>query len=361
MAPFFTAALMLLACQEYTLDLETPEPGQGEAPSLQTPAKTDTIVQRVSPKVDILWVIDNSGSMREEQDAIALNMGNFLQYFIGSGLDWHIGVITTDTDNQAQNGKLRSVLGYRYVEPANLLSADLLPYMVQVGISGSGDERGLFAANNFFTTPSPQHVTANQGFYRDDAALHVIVISDENDLSSDVGLSRTEFINLLQTRKADPEIPVTFSSIVGPPGGCRGANGDAAHGSEYIAVTNAVGGIFQSICTEDWAPVLDQLGLLAASLRTEYFLTELPVPGTLEVVVTTRNKRWYGIDADALDGTLEDACEAADEAACFLFTYDTARNSVFTVDWRAPAASNVELTYELLSEFQPGLVDTDAP
>ena len=51
--------------------------------------------------LDILWVIDNSCSMTEEQQALSQNFASFVQYFVGSGLDYHIGVVSTDWDNLA--------------------------------------------------------------------------------------------------------------------------------------------------------------------------------------------------------------------------------------------------------------------
>ena len=77
----------------------------------------------------------------------------------------------------------------------------------------------------FLAKPNPEIIAHNRGINRPDAAMHVIVISDEND-QSDAELSRSEFVNFLRTLKNDPEIPVTFSSIVGPPpAGCSSAGG----------------------------------------------------------------------------------------------------------------------------------------
>ena len=54
---------------------------------------------------------------------------------------------------------------------------------------------------------------------------------------------------------------------------------------EYIRYTNRLGGIFWPICDDDWPAVLEQLGIQASGLAREYYLSELPVPGTIEVYV----------------------------------------------------------------------------
>ena len=67
--------------------------GVPNPPNLATPVKEDVIVQITTPEVDILWVIDNSGSMSEEQKKLKDNFGEFIKFFVDSGLDWHIGIV----------------------------------------------------------------------------------------------------------------------------------------------------------------------------------------------------------------------------------------------------------------------------
>ncbi len=46
--------------------------------------------------VDILWVVDNSASMFEEQDHLALHTAHFTDYLTRVPVDFQLGVITTD-------------------------------------------------------------------------------------------------------------------------------------------------------------------------------------------------------------------------------------------------------------------------
>src|SRR5690606_32111696 len=98
----------------------------------------------------------------------------------------------------------------------------------------------------------------NAGFYREEASLAVVVISDEDDWSlMPIGEFETWFSSL----KPDPEM-LSFSAIVGDEVGDYGTCETAAQaGVDYLYLTRAFGGVEWSICDEDWAPALDQLGM----------------------------------------------------------------------------------------------------
>ncbi len=80
------------------------------------------IGQTVPPKVDVMWIIDNSCSMScivgchgAVSDKVTENFPLFMDYFLGSGLDYHIGVVTADLDNPADNGRLEYGFGEKYI------------------------------------------------------------------------------------------------------------------------------------------------------------------------------------------------------------------------------------------------------
>ncbi len=55
----------------------------------------ETYEREASPKLDILWMIDNSGSMCQEQKALRDNFGEFVDILAEIDLDFHIGITTT--------------------------------------------------------------------------------------------------------------------------------------------------------------------------------------------------------------------------------------------------------------------------
>lgn len=320
----------LFGCQEYNLQGDPSLYAEPNPPDLSDPVQQDRIVQVTVPSVDVLWVIDNSCSMSEEQAALAENFPKFMNYFVGSGLDYHVGVISTDMYASDQKGKLRTIGTTKWIDETTTNPTGVFTQMATMGTGGSADEKGRAA---IWTALVTQKDAYNAGFLREDASLSIVVISDENDYSGNLPVTLNEFTNYLLTTKVDPGM-VNFSSIVGPePSGCTPSNGYAAEaGTQYLAVTRAVGGIEWSICNEDWAQVLEQLGMQAAGLKREFFLTDVPVEETIEL--------WVEDDGERID--FEPGTE---------WTYNRARNSVVFSAYVPSPLAEVFIEYELLAAW----------
>lgn len=60
-----------------------------------------------SGAVDFIWIVDNSGSMVDEQEAVAQTVETFTNRLVSSGIDYRLGVTTTDAytiDEADENG-----------------------------------------------------------------------------------------------------------------------------------------------------------------------------------------------------------------------------------------------------------------
>jgi len=332
-------AILTASCIEYTIERpDEPVIGVPNPPQLETRVREDVITQVVKPEVDILWVIDNSCSMQEEQTTLINNFGAFIGYFLDSQLDWHIGVTSTDMSSGGENGTagtLRRVAGIIYIDEDTPDPIGIFQEMASLGITGSGTEAGIAAAYNAIAVHGDTE--QNEGFYRDNATLSIITISDEEDYSSDPGIN--EFISWLLNLKHDSE-DVTYSSIVclddtilnGYKCGV-GSFAQPSLGSRYMSVTNAVGGILWDVREYDWEPVLEQLGLQAAGLKREYFLTEVPIVSTLEVYVEEDEDTVYSFKQD-ID-----------------YTYSQTRNSITFMTYIPPQYSKVHIEYVPLGSY----------
>lgn len=232
--------------------------------------------------LDVLLVVDDSCSMTEEQAKLANNFTSFLDPVVATGLDWHVGVITTDMDAPLKSGRLQGSDGYRFLDGAASDRDAVFARMVTRGTGGSADERGLAAAYQALTMPTTALKSANADFLRDDSQVVVMVFSDEDDQSSTT-VTRNEFIDFL-TALRETSRP-QFVPIVGPaPTGCKNAATDAQPGTAYLAVANALGSAVGSICDADWDPVFTEvlatvdatacfpLGLDADAASIEVFL-----------------------------------------------------------------------------------------
>src|SRR5688572_1182197 len=149
-------------------------------PILRGPRQTDTFTQERAV-VDVLWIVDNSGSLTNERDRLAAQFERFLDVLIAADVDYHVGV--TSTDLNSMNGDFGRLRGDpRYIDP-NTPQPDLVftemvefPDNVEVRL-----EEGLFAMVTALTPPLIDGF--NTGFLREEAALAVIVVSDEDDSS----------------------------------------------------------------------------------------------------------------------------------------------------------------------------------
>lgn len=302
--------------------------------------RTDVFLQEPASRADILWVIDNSGSMEVSQDRVAQGFEVFAGSLETSNIDFQLGVITTDMD--LDNPDAGHLLG----DPPFLTPADdyraLFQERVQVGTEGSGKEKGLSAALEALTEPTLSG--ANEGFLRDDAVVSIIFVSDEEDCSDNEALAGEiddacylqdellididELIEDYRGLRDDPS-QVVASGIIGTSEDeCEGT----WPGRRYKKVIEATGGVIGSICETDYGDIMDQLGLPVAGIRTVFQLSSPAVEGTIEVTVDEAL-----IPEDPADG----------------WTYDAAYYQIrFDGSYAPPRSSTISVTYEIAAEVE---------
>lgn len=300
--------------------------GRGATDAVQA----DEFEQLGRPKVDILFVVDDSCSMDQEQTALGSNFTAFLQYASAQQIDYHLSVVTTDCDDASKSGRFQGSGGNLIVTPQTQPSPEsVFGSNVSVGIDGSADEQGLQAA--YLALSNPLIFTTNAGFLRNDAVLSVIIVSDEEDSSpGPVDFFINFFLSIKGFRNTNL---FTLSSIVGDPGGCTGGGGSAARGLRYIEAANRTGGVFQSICVADWSRALEDLSTTAFGFKSRFFLSNQPVINTLAVLVDG-----VRIEARSMGGTVN-------------WTYDYGTNSINFTPFATPepgAGIRIEYTVECL-------------
>lgn len=262
----------LIGCsREFAIaPVEQPEPWEN----------ADVFDQTSAARSDVLFVVDNSQSMAEEQELLAVNFPVFLEWFERFDVDYHIGVVSTDMEDPRQSGLLQESQGVLWIERSTPDPAAVLAEMTLLGATGSNEERGRDAAY----TALELRGAANAGFRRDDAFLNVVAVSDEDDQSDDTRISQSDFVRYLLDLRSDTT-RTTFSAIVGPRSYGEAQRCHATPGIDYLEVVQAVGGVGWSICDVDWSPLVDELGFVSIGLRREFRLSYTPDPDTIAVVV----------------------------------------------------------------------------
>lgn len=338
-------SLLLVGCIETGLQPEDVEGVVPYPPEAGNPVQEDRILQIQQPQVDVLFVVDNSCSMSEEQALLGNNFPRFMDYFVDSGLDFHIGVISTDVQDQSQAGLLRVVNGVRFIDEDTANPANVFSYMANMGTGGFYDEKGRAAAYTMVELNSDR--PRNLDFIRQDAALHMVFISDEEDQSGGVPVSMSEFRNWMRNLKQTPDM-VTAHAIVGIPGQSCAASDTP--GTQYLNYANFTGGVVFNLCETNWAPLLDELGLQTSGLKREYFLSKIPVtsPWSLEVKVVTKTEAGQPVTIQfpsCLAGTEE-------ESATCRVTYNPGRNSIVFLDYVPDPFAEIKVKYNIRELFQ---------
>ncbi len=315
----------------------------------------DTFIQRTAEASDILFVVDNSCSMIEEQNALQTNFWNFIQFFVGSGLDYHIGVtVLDDYQGQPPIGQLYG--STRYIDNETPDPVGAFTANMTMGADGWGNcEVGLHASKLAVTPPLSDGY--NAGFYREDALLSVIIVSDEDDGSywdseCSTGNGYTgyqEYIPWISAFKGSHSLDmIHFAAIVGDPiNGCDGGIGwgVAEAGDGYLDVVNALGedhASFYSICEQDWSGVMTTLGMEAAGLRSSFHLSRVPVEGTLVAY----------LDLDGEGGDEEFVIpEDPDHLQQHSYEYNRVSNSLdFSFDTMPPEDAVLRVVYQVAED-----------
>ncbi len=210
---------------------------------------TFSVIESKNARADILFVIDNSGSMAEEQAKIAQVFSGFIAQV--SNMDWRIAITTTDTDSSdtpCNEGNLCLMEPNRsFIDSSTPNVNQVFMNKIQVGTQGSSTELGLTAISSFLTNKKADY----QAFMRPDATFVTIVVTDSEETSS---LTAVQFLENVKAQLPQGKKYINHSSIVLPgDSACRAINSaEDKYAFKYHDVTVATGGISASICDANY-------------------------------------------------------------------------------------------------------------
>lgn len=294
----------------------------------------DTFQQRVSGKVDVLFVIRSSASMTETIARLAGGMEALFGVLATATppVDFHVGIITSDPDPllagsppfvacRPEGGVVSCNVGSGTIGDAIAWSSATLHALPPE----SGPGKGLVAASLVAARPD-----ATGGFLRQDAELRLVFVSDEDDASCfpfagpaatactsagvcgcadvlDFGAT-SYFRRLFAGSKgfgnggafaADAVVSTSADPIDREDGsgfpyvGCTTDPGLACddgatcalHAPRYAAVSTSTGGRVFDYCSADLGASLREIGWAASGLAREFRLSRVPIEATIETVV----------------------------------------------------------------------------
>ena len=250
----------------------------------------DVFERPAAPMVDVLFVVDNSGSMMEEQAGLAAGFAYFVAAI--AGWDYHLAVTTTGIRasggcpggaDGGEAGRLFPVDGApRIITPQVADPVAAFARNVAVGLCHWWEE-GLEAA--FLATIPPlvdsaddprttQLLDGNLGFLRKDARLSIVYVSDENDYSP---RPVQEYIDHIKGLKPGRQELLSVAAVVNT-GLCATSS---SVGERYMAVADAFVGPKESICRPDWGALLQNIATNAVAGAAFVALSAVPVSGSL--------------------------------------------------------------------------------
>jgi hypothetical protein len=309
-------------------------PGQGSSDS---PVITPTVTSMVNPmstemcattsamappaadpRVDIVWVVDASGSMLDEQIKIGKNLATFADEISNASIDVRIVMMTTSA-------------AIPVICP--VVSPDPL-----AGTPLASDPRYTFLdtrvdSNNPLDI-AVDNFAAYSSFLRDGAKTHFVFVTDDESRYRGLGTPDERagrFTEDMRGLLGHDFILHTVSSAGPLP--CSDANcmpdvntgicvfvmlgcGAAAPGDTYYALASNTGGLSASICESDWSVIFEPLTaaiIASAPLPCSY---DIPAPPSGDVLDASKvNVRWKAPSAtdEMVFGKVADQGACADQ------------------------------------------------
>lgn len=327
-------------------------------------------------KVDILWVVDNSGSMQSSQANLAASFSSFINQFQSLGIDYHMAVTTTSAymANSYFNNNQNSYMpnnakfmdgttesyglghtGVFVMTPQNTTAA-IFQKNISIGIpnpasQSTGDERAFSSFVQALIDPT----NVASGFRRPDAFLSIIILSDEDDFSGNASQCdhfdrncASHYVGDKNYNAGAPYLqPVSYytgwldtytgghanysvSSIYADSASCitqlnSGANSTSRIiAQRYPAISAATSGISESLCN-NFGTTLAKISKSVLELASVFKLNLTPNVATIFIVI---------------DGVV------VQESATNGWTYDAATNSIYFHGTAVPAAgANIQVGF----------------
>ena len=267
----------------------------------------------------MLIVIDNSGSMAEEQKALAQNLDHLWNRIAIANADYHIAVTTTGMypftggfdhcpggAEGGEGGRFFPVNNERprLLTPQTPDVRNVLFANTNVGLCNY-DERFLDPVLAALTDPlisstkapgTPWPNDGNAGFLRDDARLALLAVTDADDANDVVSPAPvSDYVRrLAQVKKGALDL-ISFAGIV-PLQPCKTAEGI---GARYMEIARQLNGHLEDICDlGNFANLLENsLGNLLLPL-TSFPLSALPKdPQAIAVTVNGAAATQFSYDA----------------------------------------------------------------
>ncbi len=218
--------------------------------------------------LDIVLVVDNSGSMKEEQENLSTKLMPLLSYVSES--DWRVGVVTTDP----RDGCLRGLIGKQDQNPELSFAR-----AVTAGTGGTRVEQGIYQA----VAGIKGDCQGVSPWVRPNSTLAVLFLTDEDNCSDgnscgDDSWSSANYLTdyLASIRQIGVNARV-YGLLWHPDTEFSACSTALRRGSIYAEAIARTGGAWGSICDDDYTATLQAISQdLSVILKTQFALAFKP-------------------------------------------------------------------------------------
>ncbi len=304
---FLSAAFFIAACgvsgEDGMTTVDGVDGGSGGGGGGGSCEFCDAAPVEVCSKMDILFIIDDSGSMGEEQGNLAQNFPQFIQVLdnymtqTGGALDYRVAVTTTGRDldyviepepipgfpgvfppipmsESGDNGVMRQECGMtkRWIDGSDSDAASTFSCVAEVGTGGPSLEMPLYATQ--LALGDRISDGTNVGFLREDSLLGVIILTDEDDCSrtdnnftlgnDQCGSNNPDYLPPSDTIDFLDQLTGSrgrwATAVIAGPTSCSSSFGDAIKASNLQDFVSQTGtnAVFSSICDGDLSTPLQE-------------------------------------------------------------------------------------------------------
>jgi hypothetical protein len=243
------------------------------------------LLKQADGVVDILWLIDDSGSMTNERRQLQANFGRFLQELLALRVDFQMGVTSIVF---SEGGRLRGAT--KIIKNTTRDPQAVFEQNTTFPDSRSRWEQGLRMTQFALSSPNTDPGAPNAGFLRPNAALAIIAVTNEDDSSFGTTDYYARVFRGLKGK--GNENLVSFSVIGGTvPNGCVPPGETGLYGSlaepafRYAEVAAKTGGVVGSICDASFEQTLTRIAQALNTLKRVFPLTLKPVANSVRVSV----------------------------------------------------------------------------
>ncbi len=265
-----------------TVEVEIPVYIEVEVPVNEGEIWIDSFTQHMSVDgIDILWVVDRSGSMGRYNAELL----NGIQAMLGAlpTSDWRLVMISADPTKSVLSTEFPLVPGDDIIDAEAMLGTLIMaPW-----------EEGFNSVYQYIN-----HNPYSSTWMRADAGLLVVFVSDEEEQSDIEYPAASDFLSWYQMQRMGS---VFMASVVNQEAStslCDRPPNPIDVGDRYIEATNLLGGVVVDICDTDWSPgVTDATHSIEPIEKVE--LTYKADSDTIRVFVNgSLNHDWYYVESE---------------------------------------------------------------